>query len=161
MNAFEQLVQAESEGQVNELRNRIEQEGYPVFRRFLDRFHTYLKALQEDQEEEVLNLIAKARRVIPSPGKLSPSWAYIWDHLASMAQYKLKVLHSVSPEDRDGEWQILIDNPFVNREVACYPGLSFDDAAYIYAKFRPGLEHNEYIRLQKIQTHVTEFGDRK
>lgn len=161
MNSFDYFLQAESEAQIAELRDTIVGEGYPAFYRFLDRFKTRIKTFNDNQAEEVKALIAKAREAVPDPGLISPSWTHIWDRLEQMTDYKAKVLQSVSPEERSGEWQILIDNPYTNREVACYPGLSFTDAAYIYAQFRPDLEFNEYIRLQKIQTHVTEYGKQR
>lgn len=161
MNPFEYFLKAESEAQIAELRDTFAQEGYPAFYRFLDRFKMVIKTFHDGQEGEVLALIAKARQAVPEPGAISPSWTHIWDKLEKMTEYKLKILQSVPQEERNGEWQILIDNPFTNREVACYPGLSFADAVYIYAQFRPDLEDNEYIRLQKIQTHVTEFGGQR
>ena len=51
-----------------------------------------------------------------------------------------------------------MDNPLVVQEVVCYPALTFGDAAYLYAYFRPQLEKSEYIRLQKIQTVIQEIG---
>lgn len=75
-----------------------------------------------------------------------------------MIATKIQVLQTIHKEDRDGEWQVIIDNPFAIQEVVCYPALNFLDAAYLYAYFRPDLEKNEYLRLQKIQTLVMEFG---
>ncbi len=158
MNVFETFVQAQTREQQSELRAMLQQGGYPAFYRFLDQFRAYLKAFGDGQAEEARGLIEKARRTMPEPGKISPAWTYIWDQFEAMVQHKVKIFEQVPAETRDGEWQILIDNPYMNREVACYPGLTFQDAAYIYAKFRPELENNEYIRLQKIQTHITEFG---
>jgi hypothetical protein len=158
MNVFEHFVQAESQEELAELIETFNREGYPAFHKFQSQFREYFKSFYDDQAVEAQALIAKAKRTLPNPGAISPSWTYIWDDFEALVDYKLKVLATVPHDARDGEWQILIDNPYTNREVACYPGLTFLDAAYIYAKFRPELENNEYIRLQKIQTHVTEFG---
>jgi len=159
MHTFDYFLAAKTDSQLAELQDTFNQEGYPTFYRFLDQFKTYIKGFQDGQADEVKALIAKARIAVPNPGSISPSWTYIWDQLEKTTDCKIKLLQSVKPSEREGEWQILIDNPFMNREVACYPGLTFIEAAYIYAQFRPDLEKNEYIRLQKIQTHVTEFGE--
>lgn len=160
IDAFNQLVQAESDEHLDALRRFFQDKGFSAFRGFLDEFHTYIKKLQDGQSDEAYALIDKARRMMPQPEKLSPSWAGIWDQLARMIEFKLKALREIPADVRDGEWQVLVDNPYMNREVACYPALDFEEASYLYAKFRPTLEHHEYIRIQKIQTHLTEFGNR-
>ncbi len=158
MNLFETFVQAQSQEQQLELQTFIYQEGYPALYKLLEQFRVYIKAFEDHQIEEAMSFVEKGRALLPEPGRISPAWTYIWDQFAAMVEHKGNVFNQVPADARDGEWQILIDNPFMNREVACYPGLTFMDAAYIYAKFRPELENNEYIRLQKIVTHVTEFG---
>ena len=75
-----------------------------------------------------------------------------------MLHWKVYVYRKVPPGDREGEWQILMDNPYTNQEVVCYPGLTFDDAANLFAYFRPNLVKNEYLRMQKVSTAITEHG---
>lgn len=158
MEAFDRFQKAESEEQFAELREWLAGAGYSEFRRFLKGFEQLIKSFSDGEEQKVKALVAKARKAVPDPGRISPSWDRIWDRLEQMIAYKCRALQAVPAQERDGEWQILIDNPYTNREVACYPGLTFVDAAYIYAQFRGELENNEYIRLQKIVTHLTEFG---
>ena len=159
VNTYELLLEAGTEAELVAVRDTLLRSGYSGFYKFLESMKAKIKGFGDGEQGEVLALIAKAREAVPNPGEISPSWTYIWDLLEKMTQYKLKVLQTVPVTEREGEWQVLIDNPFQNREVACYPGLTFEAAAYIYAQFRPELEHNEYIRLQKIQTHITEFGE--
>lgn len=158
IDVFDDFVEAKSESQFAELKQKLAAGGYSAFYRFIEGFKDRIRSFQDGEAEDVLALIAKAKEAVPDPGDISPAWAYIWEKLESMTRYKLKALQTVQAEERAGEWQVLIDNPYVNREVACYPGLTFEEAVYIYAQFRPELENNEYIRLQKIQTHLTEFG---
>ena len=158
MIAYELLLKAETDEQLAELRGMLVEGGYSSFYRFLDQIKMTIKSFADGEEDEVFALITRARQAVPEPGSISPSWTYIWDKLEQITRNKLHALQSVPSAVRDGEWQVLIDNPFVNREVACYPGLNFTDAVYIYAQFRYELEQNEYIRLQKIVTHLTEFG---
>lgn len=154
---FERFLNADS-GQLGELREHISIEGYSGFYSFLEKLKARIKWFADDETDSMRELLDKAMHIVPNPGALSPSWTYIWERLDRMIQCKIGLLQAVPPQERDGEWQVLIDNPFMNREVACYPALSFMEASYIYAQFRPDLENNEYIRLQKIQTHITESG---
>jgi len=158
MDAFERLREAETDEELAELRGLLEQTGYSGFRRLLQGFERMIKGFADGEEAAAKALVAKARKAVPDPGAISPAWDRVWDKLERMIDYKKKALQAVPPEEREGEWQILIDNPYVNREVACYPGLTFEEASYIYARFRGELENNEYIRLQKIVLHLTEFG---
>lgn len=158
MNAFKMFQEAESDEQLAELRSWFERIGYAEFRSFLYQFEDLIKSFSDGQDGAMQALVAKARKAMPDPGAISPSWERIWDKLDRMIANKVKALRAVPPEERDGEWQILIDNPYTNREVACYPGLTFAEAAFIYARFRDELDNNEYVRLQKIVTHLTEFG---
>jgi len=158
---FKQFLEAETEQQTAELQETMNKAGYSLFYDFLDSFKKHIHLFRDEEAEQMKALVAKARKILPNPGAISPSWTYIWDKLDNMINYKVRVLLAVAPDDRNGDWQVLIDNPSTNREVACYPGLTFYDAAYVYAQFRPELEKNEYIRMQKIQTHITEFGERQ
>jgi hypothetical protein len=158
---FEQFLNIKTEQQTIELQDRMNQAGYSLFYDFLDSFQKHIHQFRDEEAEHMKHLVAKARTILPNPGSISPAWTYIWDKLDHMITYKVRVLQAVAQDDRNGDWQVLIDNPSTNREVACYPGLTFYDAAYVYAQFRHELEKNEYIRMQKIQTHITEFGERQ
>ncbi len=160
-NPFELFLNAETEQQSVEFQDWMNKTGYALFYDFLESFKKHIKLFRDEEAEQMKLLVAKARTMLPNPGALSPSWTYIWDKLDNMITYKVRVLQAVAEQDRNGDWQVLIDNPSTNREVACYPGLTFYDAAFLYAQFRPELERNEYIRMQKIQTHITEFGERQ
>lgn len=158
IDAFEYFLEAKTPAQFEELKKSLVGGGYSAFYRFIEGLKGRIKAFGDGEAEGILALIAKAKEAVPAPGEISPAWTYIWEKLEQMTLYKKKALEAVAKDVREGEWQVLIDNPYVNREVACYPGLTFEEAVFIYAQFRPDLENNEYIRLQKIQTHLTEFG---
>ncbi|MEX1030935.1 MAG: hypothetical protein WDZ91_12960 [Paenibacillaceae bacterium] len=158
---FELFLKVETEQQTIELQDWMNKVGYSLFYDFLESFKKHIQKFRDEEAEQMKALVAKANRILPNPGAISPSWTYIWDKLDNMINYKVRVLQAIPQDDRSGDWQVLIDNPSTNREVACYPGLTFYDAAYVYAQFRPELEKNEYIRMQKIQTHITEFGERQ
>jgi hypothetical protein len=155
---FEQFVHAETEQELLAIQQRINEEGYSGFRPFLDDFIARIRSFLDDETKEIESLIERAKTLFPAPGTFSPSWERIWDELEQTVAYKRKVLETVPVEERDGEWQIIMDNPYVIQDVVCYPGLPFLEAAYMYGYFRPGLEKNEYLRLQKVRTVFMEFG---
>ncbi|MCD1260103.1 hypothetical protein B5M42_014910 [Paenibacillus athensensis] len=157
-NPFSLFEQAEAGQERQELATRIRQEGHSCFRRFIDSFTAAIKAAQDGELERIEQLIAQAQELFPVPAEFSPSWQKIWDELLEMSANKRSVLEEISAAERDGEWQIIIDNPKAIQEVVCYPGLPFLDAANLYAYFRPQLAQNEYIRLQKIQTVIQKIG---
>lgn len=138
--------------------NAVLSEGYSGFRRLLDGMTEAIKKAGDADIEGIEMTIAKASHLFPEPVIFSPSWECIWSELNATLAAKKHVLSNISPTDRKGEWQVIMDNPQVVQEVVCYPGLAFHDAAYLYAYFRPQLEKSEYIRLQKIQTVIQEVG---
>lgn len=147
--------QAETDQQINELRQHIIEQGYSAFNELLDYVKQQLKKCEESNWQEMLQHFEKARKMIPRPGSISPSWEYVWEEIESFITHKQEVLRKVPLEQRDGEWQVIMDNPYTNEHIVCYPGLSFIEAAYLYAYFRPGLKKNEYIRVQKV-IHLVE-----
>jgi len=141
-----------------QLKAYIEREGYGAFRDLVEEFKSAIKTATEIDEQEVVEHIDVAERLFPDPAKFSPSWQFVWRELRDMLHWKVYVYRKVPPGDREGEWQILMDNPYTNQEVVCYPGLTFDDAANLFAYFRPNLVKNEYLRMQKVSTAITEHG---
>ena len=96
--------------------------------------------------------------VFPEPSQYSPSFQFVWNELHTIFENKLQILHTVPIEEREGEWQILSDNPHTHREILCIPELNFLEAAYYYGYYRVDLKRNEYIRLQKVHNVHMEFG---
>jgi hypothetical protein len=155
---LEQLQKAETREEKERLRERFASGGYSAIYRLVDAIRERIRVFADGESDAVLALVDKARDIVPEPGKISPAWQDAWTKLERMVRFKQRALDAIPPAERDGEWQVLIDNPFENRETACYPGLTFAEAVFIYAKLRPDLVENEYIRLQKVVTHLTEFG---
>ncbi|CAG7628237.1 hypothetical protein ACFQI7_15275 [Paenibacillus allorhizosphaerae] len=157
-NPFTVFEQAVSEQDLEQFRQSIIEEGFSGFRKLLEGFRDRLKRFDETEAESTSALLACAKKLFPAPVQFSPSWAKVWDEFERIIGYKIMVLDAVQAEERDGEWQILIDNPFTNTDIVCYPSLSFIEGAYMYAYFRTDLKQNEYIRLQKIQNVIMAFG---
>jgi hypothetical protein len=155
---FEMLEQAVTEEQLIHLQTVVNAEGHSSFYRLLNGFTARIKSFTDHEEHEIRRLLDIAKRLFPTPVLFSPSWDKVWRELEMIITHKTKILQSVPPEERDGEWQIVMDNPATIQEVVCYPGLTFLDAVYLFAYFRPQMEKNEYLRLQKVQTLFMQLG---
>jgi hypothetical protein len=156
---FEQFQLAVTKDEYNELRTKLEQGGYSLFSQLLEGLKEYLITCDETALEQAGQLIAKGREIVPLPVVISPSWEKVWGEMERLIFHKADALRSIPLAEREGEWQIIMDNPFTNEGISCYPALSFSDAAYLYAYFRKDLRKNEYIRLQKIVNVVMSQGD--
>ena len=151
-NIWDTFAAADTSAQYDELAIRLMNGGYSLFNEILHQLKQAIMSAQEAEFEQIEQWIAKGKFIVPEPVKLSPSWEKVWDEYDRMLRYKQEVLQSIPVRDRDGEWQLIMDNPYTNESVSCYPALSFVEAAYLYAYFRKDLKPNEYIRLQKIVT---------
>lgn len=154
---FERFVSAKPDS-FPELEQAFRQGGYSAFNELLEGLREKLMTADEERMEELKALIAKGQAVVPDPGAISPSWERIWEDFSCYAAVKEEALQAVKPHDRDGEWQVVMDNPFTNDGIACYPGMSFVEAAYLYAYFRKDLKKAEYLRLQKVMTLILAEG---
>jgi hypothetical protein len=144
------VEEATSEEEFARIGRTVREEGYAGFHELLDGIYDRLKRYDEQDSRAVRELLDKAKRIVPDPGEFSPSWDRQWEKVDRFIQYKQQVFTHVPREQREGEWQIIMDNPFTNDQVVCYPSLSFLEAAYLYAYFRDDLQKNEYLRIQKI-----------
>jgi hypothetical protein len=156
---FEQFTQASTVEEYNELTAMFEHGGYSLFSQLLEGLKDHLITCDETALEQGKLLIDKGREIVPEPFRISPSWEKVWGEMDRLIYHKAEALRSIPIADRDGEWQIVMDNPFTNEGISCYPALSFADAAYLYAYFRKDLRKNEYIRLQKIINVVMSHGE--
>jgi hypothetical protein len=157
-NLFEAFANSDSDQELTDIQRTINEKGYSGFRPFLYSFKEMIQHFRDEDIQEMEKLMKKAKKWFPSPVRFSPSWERIWEDLEQTITYKTKILQSIPANDREGEWQIIMDNPLAIQEVVCYPGLTFIEAAYYYGYFGPQLEKNEYLRLQKIHTVIIESG---
>ncbi|HZG56828.1 hypothetical protein [Paenibacillus sp.] len=136
----------------DELKETVDKAGYDAFRVLVDQFEQALKEVDDGSFEAFEERLAWCRGAFPEPARFSPAWQIVWDELGEKARWKRYAFETVPASERDGDWQILMDNPFTNNEVVCYPKLSFIEAAYLFGYFKPTLEKNEYLRMQKVVT---------
>lgn len=157
---YEQFKKAMNNEHYKQLQEAVQTQGYSFFRHILDGLKEQIKAFTDEDVHDVMELLARAKQCFPEPVRISPAWQYIWDELDQTVKYKHLLMQQVRSEEREGVWQIVMDNPYTNQEVVCYPNLSFLEAAYLYGYFRPQLVYNEYIEVQKVNRVLTEFGER-
>lgn len=144
----------------NFFRSEMEAKGYYSFFEFVERFRDALKTYAEPEGAEIGRLLQRARADFPEPGRFSPSWDKLWDELDSIYAAKNIAMAEIPAAERDGEWQVLIDNPYLPEQVVCYPALRFFDAVYLYAYFQQELNPNEFLRLQKVTHRLVMNGER-
>ncbi|MFS1512651.1 hypothetical protein VQL36_09460 [Chengkuizengella sp. SCS-71B] len=153
-NLIELFETAKSKPEYDFVRAQMKEKGYSGFSHFLYWMKDQLKSYDDTNISEATKLLNKAKTIFPNPKQFSPSWANIWPQLEQIVQYKNEVLKQIPINNRTGEWQVIMDNPYTNEAVVCYPGLSFIEAAYLYGFFRLDLKNNEYIRLQRVENLV-------
>lgn len=155
---YQQLTEVTDDSEAEAFGRRLCEEGFTAVRRLLDEFRDYLKRFVDNEGEQALERLRLARIAILEPGRISPSWTYVWQEFERIIRTKIYLFQSIAEADRDGEWQVLLDNPHSNQNIAVYPALTFMESIYMFAYFRTDLTNNEYIRLQKISTVVTFTG---
>lgn len=151
---WKQIEAAVTEEERINMREVFLKEGYSLLYECLESIKDRIKRYEEDGAERITQLIKQAEAIIPSPESISPAWANIWGKLRHMISSKNDILSRVPQSDRDGEWQVILDNPYSNDPIVCYPHLSFLESVYLYSYFRADLMNNEYVRLQKIVTMI-------
>lgn len=124
--------------------------GYYAFFVFVEQFREALKGYDDSDAHEIGELLRRARADFPNPGQFSPSWTTLWDEFDAIFATKNETMSDIPLSERDGEWEVLIDNPYLSQQVVCYPGLTFTDAAYLFAYFQRELKPNEFLRLHKV-----------
>ncbi|MBP1155669.1 MULTISPECIES: hypothetical protein [unclassified Paenibacillus] len=160
-NPFDLFEAAINEDEQRQFQELILKGGFTAFRLFIDGFRERLKHYEEHEHVNISRLIASAKELFPEPQAFSPAWAHIWEEYEFIVTYKQTVLETIPSDQREGEWQIILDNPYTTSDLVCYPNLSFMEGAYMYAYFRSDLKNNEYIRLQKIQNLIMAFGSER
>jgi hypothetical protein len=136
-------------------------QGYYAFYAFVEEFRSSLKSYAEEEMEVMGSLLARGRADFPNPARFSPSWDKLWDEFEQVYRAKNQVLSSVATDERSGEWQVLLDNPYLPQQVVCYPNLAFVEAAYMYAYFQKDLKPNEILRLQKVTRILRTSGSKE
>jgi hypothetical protein len=155
---IETIQNASNDSELLQIGESLKTAGYIGFYEVQDYIREQFKRYEESDIEAFQTLVNKVKIAVPSPGEISPSWTYFWIEIEKMMALKARVFSEVSKEIRDGEWQVIIDNPFSHDNVACYPQLSFLEGVYLYCYFHLNLKKNEYVRLQKILSAIMMHG---
>jgi len=148
--SFRRFRELDGDAELRAFREGMERAGYSAFFAFVSDFREAIKRYTDEEAAAMAALIERARALFPVPGRFSPAWENVWTELERICAAKNEALAAIPPAARDGEWQVLIDNPYVSQPVVCYPGLSFLDAVYLFGYFRQDLAPNERLRLQRV-----------
>ncbi|MDP5274130.1 hypothetical protein [Chengkuizengella axinellae] len=158
-NIIDLFESAKTTSEYEQVKELMKLKGYSGFSQFLYWMKEQLKSYDESNALSAKELLNKAITIFPNPKEFSPSWVNEWIQLEKIMEFKNEVLTQVPQEKRDGEWQVVMDNPYTNEAVVCYPALSFIEAAYLYGFFRLDLKNNEYIRMQKVEELIVFKGN--
>ncbi|MCD9021783.1 hypothetical protein [Cohnella silvisoli] len=152
---YMQIAQEESE---QAFKSAMEAAGYFSFYKFAEDFRNGLKRYSDADIIHYRYKLIRARALFPTPEQFSPSWSTLWEEFDIIFNYKNEALSAIPPSGRDGEWQVLIDNPYTHQPVVCYPSLAFLEAAYMYGYFQRDLKPHECLRLQKVTELLLAYG---
>lgn len=155
------LEEAKSEKEIEALQQVAEKNGFSYFHAFIESIKQKIGTFSDEDTDAMLAYLNKVEKVFPDPGLYSPAWDRMWNKFRAMIDDKIDILHQIPVHEREGEWQVLLDNPYSNDSITCYPRLSFAEAVYLYCYFREDLAKNEYVRLQKVVTSQLQHGGRR
>jgi len=156
--SFSYYMQLNSPESEQSFKARMDEAGYYAFYTFVGDFREGLRSYSDADIPRFARLLDIGRALFPHPEKFSPSWSGIWDEFDCIFNGKNDALATVPADQRDGEWQVLIDNPYLTQQVVCYPGLVFLEGAYMYGYFQRELKPNENLRLQRITSLLSTHG---
>ncbi|MFC5403637.1 hypothetical protein [Cohnella soli] len=148
--AFHHYMRMNSSQLEQTYKEAMEKAGYFAFYTFVEDFRNGLRGYADSEIELFARLLARSRELFPLPERFSPSWGGLWDEFEMIIAAKNEALASVSATERDGEWQIILDNPYSHNSVVCYTALPFLEASYLYGYFQRDLKPHELLRLQRV-----------
>lgn len=158
MEEYDRFTSLKTNQEFMEWQIYVKQKGFSAFYHFLEGFRSRIKSFEDDESDDIQYVLQQARQALPDPVSISPSWENVWNELEDTIASKLELMQHIPVNERAGEWQIIMHNPYTTQEVVCYPHLNFLEAAYLYGYFKPQLNENEYIQIQKIETKLKAQG---
>lgn len=157
---FEEFIKLDTPDKKAEFLDKLLANAYTNLRNLTDQLTESIRKAEEADFPVIAGWIQQARHLIPDPHQISPYYQSVWDKLLKVLTYKQEAFMSFAQDHRDGEWQIVFNNPNTHDELLCIPSLTFTEACYMFAKYRTDLKQNEILRLQKVTDHLTTTGDR-
>ncbi|MFX0559830.1 hypothetical protein TEPIDINF_001236 [Tepidibacillus infernus] len=148
---FEQFTQLSLEEEKIEFKNKLEAVGFTAMNQLIQDFYEKLKNMDELEFDQIKKWLQWGSELFPNLSVISPSWENTWQDLAKIYDVKVGYFMEIPKEQRDGEWQVLFDNPFSTEGVVCHPRKTFNEATYLAAKYQLYMKKAEIVELQKIQ----------
>lgn len=156
---LEELSFIRTDEQKLSFKKNIENIGFSALNRLILSFYDKLKFMEEKEFKEVKRWVELGKELFPNLFLISPSWENTWEELMGIYTIKVALFEEVPQNQRDGEWQVIFDNPLSNDEIVCNPNLSFVVATYLMAKYQLHLKKAEYVKLQKVALSITKKGN--
>ncbi|OEF99928.1 hypothetical protein BHF71_07415 [Vulcanibacillus modesticaldus] len=155
---FNNFIEIATEEQKLNFKKSIEQEGFSAINQFIRSFYEKIKEMDQDEFEQVKNWLKKGEELFPNLVDFSPSFENTWRDLLQLYQIKVELFSQVPVDQRDGEWQILYDNPYSTEPIVCHSNKNFVEATYLMAKYQLGIKKAEIVKLQKVITVIIKNG---
>lgn len=155
---FNRFIQISDDTEKNQFRENMTEAGFSAVNQWLRSFYDHVKNMDEQGFKSMREWLELGKEVLPELGQFSPSWQNTWQELFDLYQIKTEAYASIPDEQRDGEWQVLFDNPFSTDGIVCHSNKTFAEATYLFAKYRLTLKKAEYVKLQKVVTSMVQKG---
>ncbi|MFV9510038.1 hypothetical protein [Tepidibacillus sp. LV47] len=155
---FEDFKSLMTEEDRQDFKKAVEQAGFAAFNELNRSFYDELKKLEENGFETMEEWIELGRKLFPDLTQFSPSWEFFWDEISQIYQNKKEFYQLVPKEERNGEWQVLFDNPFSTDGIVCHTGKNFAEATYLAAKYQLSMKKAEILKLQKVSQTIIKRG---
>lgn len=155
---FERLAEISTTEQKILFKKDIEEAGFSAINQLIGALNTQIKKMDEKEFKLVKDWLELGKELLPDLVSVSPVWKNTWEDFLDLYRIKVELFLEVPEEERDGEWQVLFDNPFTIHEVVCTPNKTFTEASYLMAKYQLNMKKAEIVKLQKITTTITKKG---
>lgn len=155
---FEQFIEITTDEQKIQFKNSIEEAGFSAFNQLIQSIYNNLKLMEEKEFKQLKIWLELGRELFPDLVSVSPSWENTWRDTFKIYQIKVDLYKEIPEEERNGEWQVLFDNPFSTEEIVCNPNKTFAEATYLMAKYQLGIKKTEIVKLQKVTTVIIRKG---
>jgi len=155
---FERFIHLSDESDKLDFKQSIEKAGFSAINQWIHSLYDHVKKMDEPEFNQVKRWLECGKELFPDLAVYSPSWANTWKELFEIHRRKADYYFTVSSDQRDGEWQVLYDNPFATDGIVCHTNKTFPEATYLAAKYQLGLKRAEYVKLQKVLTSLVHRG---
>lgn len=155
---FERMTSLENEQESEQFVKEIQEQGFMALNNLINSFYEKIKEMEDKEFKQVEIWIQLGKDLLPDLATFSPTWSNTWKNLQTIFERKVEFYSQVPLAEREGEWQVLFDNPFITDDIVCNSNLKFAEATYLIAKYLLNLKKSEIVKLQKVITYAKTTG---